>query len=68
MFGSPHQALNFLLDIMRLAIKEITCGLDLFEVILSRDIVHAGCGAVFEVAIEAMFVVSWARLKGAAPS
>jgi hypothetical protein len=53
---------------MGVAIKEITCGLDLFEVILSRDIVHAGCGAVFEMAIEAMLVVSWARLKGAAPS
>ena len=59
-------AFELTLHFAALTFEEIARGLDLFEILFARDIADARRGAVFQMRVEAMFVVRLARREHAA--
>ena len=56
--GFLHFGFELALHFVALAFKEIASGFDLIEVLVASDVADARRGAVFEVGVEAMFIVA----------
>src|SRR6185437_5150533 len=59
--GLFHFGLERVLHFLALAGKEIARGLDLVEVLVARNVIDAGRGAIFQVGIEAMAIIAFRR-------
>ena len=64
--GFFHLRFELRLQVAALAFEEIACGLDLFEILPTRDDADAGGGAIFKMGVKTMLVVRFARREDAA--
>ncbi len=64
--GFFHFRFQLLLHFAALAFEKFARGRDLLYILFARDIAHTRGGAVFQVRVEAVFVIGFARSKGTA--
>ena len=59
--GFFHFGFELRLHFAALAFEKIARGLDLFQILLARDVADARRGAVFQMRVKAMLVIGLAR-------